>query len=202
MAAVRNHQFHVRRFACRDHGLGIRDGSAHRLFTHHMFACLGRANRILRVHRIRQRHINRIDVRIVRNLVEVIVAVNRAGRHAVLRRNLVRFIAMAAHQGGHAGVRRVLDSRHKVVRNPSDSNDRVAGLARRVLRVERRRKAGRQAQCAKPCEIPAGQLHGFGFLCGGSSRVNRVRQTECLQSTLLPERPGSIDFSRRLQILT
>ena len=104
VAAVGDHELDVGGLAGGDHGLGFGDVDGHGLFAEDMLAGLGGADGVLGVHGVGQRDVDGVDGGVVRDLVEVFVAVDGVGGDAVFGGDAVGFVAMAADQAGDLGV--------------------------------------------------------------------------------------------------
>ena len=117
------------------------------------------------MHRVGQRHIDGIDGRVVRDLVEVFVVVDGACRNAVLGRDPLGLVAMAADQPGDLRVGSAAHGRHEVTRDAAEADDAVAGLPRGGgSGMEIRDKPRCQAERAKLGEISTCQIHGDSVL--------------------------------------
>ena len=76
LGAVGNHQLATSLAAGIDHRLTLLDCVCHRLFTHHMLACLRPANSILSVHPIGQYNIYNVYLWVIADRVVVLVVIN------------------------------------------------------------------------------------------------------------------------------
>ena len=163
VAAIGDHQLDAGRLAGRDHRLGFGHVGRHRLLAKHVFAGFGRADRVLGVHRVGQCHIDRLDGRVVRDFIEVLVIVDGACRNPVLGRDPLRLVAMAAYEPGDLGGGGAAHGRHEVTGDAAEADDAVAGLPRGGLGMQIRDKPSCQAECAQLGEVSTCQIHGDRF---------------------------------------
>ena len=133
LAAIGDRQLHAGLLAARDHLAAFRDGVRHRLLAQHVFASPRRAPRELGVLRIRQHDENKIHRGIVREAVEVRVAVAVRRGNPVLRRQRAHLRRGTADQRGEAAVPRLAQRGNDVaLREAAQTHDGDAELARIV----------------------------------------------------------------------
>jgi hypothetical protein len=98
LAAVGDHQLLAGLAAGVDHLLAFGHAVGHRLFAQHVLAGARGADRVRRVHAVRQRDVDALHLRHAGQLVVVLVVEHRALRDVVLVRDLQRLGAVAADQ--------------------------------------------------------------------------------------------------------
>jgi hypothetical protein len=95
---VVDHQLAVRRLRRRDHPLAVRRRVGHRLLAEHVLAGLERADRVLRVHAVRQNNVDDVDGRVAGEALVVVVVVDVLRVDAVHLRELLRLLGPAADE--------------------------------------------------------------------------------------------------------
>src|ERR1039457_3438255 len=115
-----------------------------------MLSGFGRADGVFGMHRVGQRNIHSIDSGIVRDLVEVLVAVNGACRNVVLGCDPLSLVAMTTDQCRDPGVGGVSRSGHEVAGDAAEPDDGVAGFLLGALRLKGWHKVSGKTQSTKP----------------------------------------------------
>ena len=159
VAAVGDHELHVGGFAGGNHLLTIGHIGGHGLLAQHVLAGLCGADGVFGVHGVGQRHVDRVHVGVVRDLVEVLVVIDRSGGHAVVRGDAVGFVAMAANQSGDPRVGGETGGGQEVVGDSAEADDGVVGLLLSSLRAEARCEVGGKAEGSQFGEVSAGDGH-------------------------------------------
>ena len=123
---VGDHQLDACGAAGVDHLHAPRRTDLHGLFAEHMLAGLRSTDGVLRVHAVGQRNVDGLDSAIGSDAAKVLVAVDGAGRHAILRGDALRLVAMSADQRGDLRLRGVVRALKKVSGDAAEPDDRVA----------------------------------------------------------------------------
>src|SRR3989454_4887043 len=100
MQSIANGQFHFRRLARSDHSITISNGCCHRLFGDDVLAGFGGANHKLWMQRRWSDDVNDIDVFVVSNPIERLVAVNVFAVQAKVGGPLLAFFRMTCDHAG------------------------------------------------------------------------------------------------------
>ena len=140
--AIGDHQLHVRLAAGVDHPGAFGGGDSHGLLAEDMLAGLGGADGVFGVHAVGQPDVDGIDLGIVRDLVEVLVVVDRFVRDSVELLKFRRLLrGVAADQRGDLAVRGERAGLHEDGRDIAKADGREA-QGRRGLCAERQRRGG------------------------------------------------------------
>ena len=129
---IRNHQADAMAAAGRDHPSALLDGDRHRLLAEHVHAGACGADRVLGVHRVRQRDVDGV------HLLEagIVVVVSERVFDAVRAGQLLQLGAVVADERREPRVApRVREGRqHRHLRDMAEANHRIADAALSVLR--------------------------------------------------------------------
>ena len=149
LAAIGDHQLHLRGRAGLDHRPRLPRGDRHRLLAQDVLAGARRGDHLVAVERVRGDDVDRLHLRVAGERVPAVVAVDRLRLDAVLRRHRLGLVGRARHQRDGLGLAALAEGRKDLLqRQPAEAHDREADPLGR--RQRRRRGRGRAVGRSAP----------------------------------------------------